>query len=105
EKLGAPPATVGLYLGAVSITSLLSNFLWSPLADRASNRTLMSLTVVSVSLVPITATTFSLLAGTVDDAFLFTTFTLVFIFSGIAAGAGRIVNNNMVLTIAPPAER
>lgn len=105
EKLGAPPATVGLYLGAVSITSLLSNFLWSPLADRASNRTLMMLTVLSVSLVPITATTFSLLAGTVDNAFLFTTFTLVFIFSGIAAGAGRIVNNNMVLTIAPPAER
>lgn len=105
EKLGAPPATVGLYLGAVSISSLLSNFLWSPLADRASNRTLMTLTVLSVSAVPITATIFSLLAGTIENAFLFTAFTLVFIFSGLAAGASRIVNNNMVLTIAPPAER
>jgi MFS family permease len=105
EKLGAPPATVGLYLGAVSISSLLSNFLWSPLADRASNRTLMSLTVVSVALVPLTATGLALLIGSVDNTFLYAAFTLVFIFSGLAVGASRIINNNMMLTIAPPADR
>ena len=105
ERLGAPPATVGLYLGALSISSLLSNFVWSPLADRAGNRTLMSLTVISVALVPLTATALSLSIGVLDNTFLYAGFTLVFIFSGLALGASRIVNNNMVLTIAPPAER
>lgn len=105
EKLGAPPATVGLYLGAVSVSSLLSNFFWSPLADRASNRTLMSLTVISVALVPLTATVLALLASSIDHTILYAVFTMVFIFSGLAAGGSRIVNNNMVLTIAPPAER
>jgi MFS family permease len=105
ERLGAPPATVGLYLAALSISSLLSNFIWSPLADRASNRTLMSLTVISVALVPLTAMVLSLFIGAVDDVILYTAFTLLFVFSGLALGASRIVNNNMVLTIAPPAER
>jgi MFS family permease len=105
DILGAPAATVGLYLGALSIASLLSNFLWSPLSDRASNRLLMTFTVISVALVPLTAFVVSLFANTVDDVFLFTTFTLVFVLSGLAGGAGRIVNNNMLLTIAPAAQR
>jgi MFS family permease len=104
-NLGAPPATVGLYLGAVSISSLLSNFLWSPLADRATNRVLMSLTVISVALVPGTAFIFSLFAKVADSGLLFTVFTLVFVLSGLAVGAARIVNNNMLLALAPPAER
>ena len=104
-SLGAPPATVGLYLGAVSISSLLSNFLWSPLADRATNRMLMSLTVISVALVPAAAFIFSLFAKVADSGVLFTVFTLVFVLSGLAVGAARIVNNNMLLALAPPAER
>ncbi len=105
QRLFAPPATVGLYLGALSISSLLSNFFWSPLADRASNRTLMTLTVISVALVPLSATVLSLFVGVLDNTFLFSAFTILFIFSGLALGASRIVNNNMLLTIAPPAER
>jgi MFS family permease len=35
---------------------------------------------------------------------LFTAFALVFILSGLALGAARIINNNMLLTIAPRAE-
>jgi MFS family permease len=103
-NLGAPPATVGLYLGAVAVSSLLSNFLWSPLADRAGNRTLMVLTVASVALVPGTALLVSLLAGMFSSEFLFTAFALVFVLSGLALGAARIINNNMLLTIAPRAE-
>jgi MFS family permease len=104
-NLAAPPATVGLYLGAVAISSLLSNFLWSPLADRAGNRTLMSWTVLSVAVVPLTALLLSLFAGVVNDTLLFTSFSAVFVFSGLALGASRIVNNNMLLTIAPAEER
>lgn len=102
--LGAPAATVGLYLGASSIASLLSNFLWSPLADRASNRTVMVLTVLSTALVPLTAVVISMFVGQIDNTFLFTSFTLVFVLGGLAVGASRIVNNNMLLTVAPPTE-
>jgi hypothetical protein len=105
DALGAPAATVGLYLGALSIASLVSNFFWSPLSDRASNKLLMTLTVVSVALVPLTAFVIALFAGMVSDVFLCSIFTLVFVLSGLAGGAGRIVNNNMLLTIAPPAQR
>jgi MFS family permease len=104
-NLGAPPATVGLYLGALSMASLVSNFFWNPLADRASNRMLMTLTVFAVALVPGTAFIISMFAPMVEDAALFTIFTITFILSGFAVGAARVVNNNMMLTIAPPAER
>lgn len=103
--LGAPAGTVGLYLAALSVSSLLSNFIWSPLADRASNRTLMTLAVLASALVPVIAVLISLFIGMWDNVFLYTSFTLVFIMSGLALGASRIVNNNMVLTVAPPAER
>lgn len=103
--LGAPAGTVGLYLAALSISSLLSNFIWSPLSDRASNRTLMTLTVIVTALVPLMAVLVSLFIGVWDNALLYTSFTLVFILSGLALGAARIVSNNMLLTVAPPAER
>jgi MFS family permease len=103
--LAAPAGTVGLYLAALSISSLLSNFIWSPLADRASNRTLMTLAVLASALVPVIAVLVSMFIGMWDNVFLYTSFTLVFIMSGLALGASRIVNNNMVLTVAPPAER
>jgi MFS family permease len=102
--LGAPAATVGLYLAASSIASLLSNFFWSPLADRASNRIVMTMTVLATALVPLMAVAISLFVGQIDSTFLFTAFTLVFVFGGLAVGASRIVNNNMLLTVAPPAE-
>jgi MFS family permease len=102
--LGAPAATVGLYLGASSIASLLSNFFWSPLSDRASNRTVMTMTVLSTALVPLMAVAISMFVGQIDNTFLFTSFTIVFVLSGLAVGASRIVNNNMLLTVAPRAE-
>jgi MFS family permease len=104
EVLGAPAATVGLYLGASSIASLLSNLFWSPLSDRASNRTVMTLTVISTALVPLMAVAISMFVGALDTTFLFTAFTIVFVLGGLAVGASRIVNNNMLLTVAPPAE-
>ena len=103
-SLGAPAATIGLYLGALAVASLLSNFLWSPLADRASNRLVMTLTVVAFAAVPLAALLLSFLKDVVDNGLLFTLFALVFVLSGLAAGAARIVNNNMLLTIAPASE-
>ena len=68
--LGAPAGTVGLYLAALSYLSLLSNFIWSPLSDRASNRTLMSLAVMVKALVPIIAVVISMFIGIWDNMFL-----------------------------------
>jgi len=104
-SLGAPAVTIGLYLGALAAASLLSNFLWSPLADRAGNRLVMTLTVVAFAAVPLSALLLSLLKDVVDNGVLFTLFALVFVFAGLAVGAARIVNNNMLLTIAPATER
>ena len=104
-KLGAPPATVGLYVGALSISALLSNFLWSPLADRASNRVLMLFTAGSFAAVPLSALVLSSLSDVLGQTLLFSLFAGVFVLSGLALGASRIVNTNMLLTIAPPAER
>jgi MFS family permease len=103
--LGAPTAIVGLYLGASSGASLISNFFWGPLSDRAGNRSLMTITVLSVGLVPLSALLIPLLQGLVPQEQVHTAFAVVFVLAGLAVGSGRIVNNNMMLTIAPPAER
>ncbi len=103
--LGAPAATVGLYLGASSASSLLSNFVWGPLGDKAGNRLLMTLTVLSVALVPLAALLVPALEGVTDRDTVVGAFALVFVLGGLAAGSGRILANNMVLAIAPPAER
>ncbi|HET6260863.1 MAG TPA: hypothetical protein VFG99_01335, partial [Chloroflexia bacterium] len=47
----------------------------------------------------------SLFRGLVDNGVLFTSFAAVFVLSGLALGGSRIVNNNMLLSIAPPMER
>jgi hypothetical protein len=103
--LGAPTELVGLYLAASSSALLLSNFIWGPMADRASNRTLMVVTVIAVSSVYVTALVVPLFRGIVPEGVVTTAFALVFVLGGLAGGSGRIVNNNMLLTIAPPAER
>lgn len=105
DVLGAPASSVGLYLGALSLSALLSNFVWSPLSDRANNRTLLKLTVLAMGSVPLCALVVTSLAGLLDNTFLFSAFAAVFVLSGLALGASRIVNQNMLLTIAPPDER
>jgi MFS family permease len=64
----------------------------------------MVLTVISTALVPTMAVIISLFVGQLDNTFLFTAFTLVFVLGGLAVGASRIVNNNMLLTVAPPSQ-
>jgi hypothetical protein len=103
--LGAPAAIIGLYLGASSGSALLSNFFWGPLSDRAGNRSLMTITVISVGLVPLAALVIPLFQGVIPQQQVQTAFAIVFVLAGLAVGSGRIVNNNMMLGIAPPAER
>ena len=103
--LGAPTEIVGLYLAASSGSSLLSNFLWGPLGDRANNRTLLTLTVLSVALVPLSAIIIPLAGSFLPAEAISTLFALVFVLGGLAVGSSRILNNNMLLSIAPARER
>jgi MFS family permease len=103
--LGAPNEVIGLYVAASAGAGLASNFIWGPLGDRASNRTLMMVTVIAVALVPLSALVISAFDTVLPVAVVSTVFAAVFVLQGLAAGSARIVNNNMLLTIAPAAER
>ena len=103
--LGAPVETAGLYLAATSAASLLSNLIWGPLSDRAGNRTLMVLGVLSVASVPLAALVVPAFAPLLSKDAMHTLFALVFVLGGLATGSSRIANNNMMLTIAPPHSR
>ena len=103
--LGAPVEIVGLYVAASSAASLASNFVWGPMGDRATNRTLMAATVVAVAVVPLSALLLPMLSAVAAPNVVSTLFALVFVFAGLAAGSARILNNNMLLSIAPAAER
>lgn len=104
NNLGAPPEVVGLYLGALSVASLLSNFLWGPMSDRAGNRTLLFVSVCSVAAVPLSALVLVSLSTVATHALVYTGFALVFVLSGNALGASRVLGNNMMLAIAPPGQ-
>jgi MFS family permease len=105
HEWNAPAEAVGLYLGASSAAVLASNFIWGPLGDRAGNRLLMTLTVLSIASVPLAALVITFLRPAIGLNAAVGGFTLVFVLGGLAIGSGRIVNNNMLLAIAPPAER
>ncbi len=102
RSLGAADSIAALYIAALTIASIFSNLIWSPLADFGGNRRMMILTALSVAVVPTSALLIPLLVSGQGVA---TAFAVVFIFSGIAAGAANIVNLNVLLNIAPAARR
>jgi MFS family permease len=108
ERLHAPAAAVGLYLAALTVSGIASNLVWSPLSDRASPRALMWASTSSVLAPPLAALIVPLLLaaiGGIAGDWGYYGFGLVFVLVGFASGAGRIINNNLLLDIAPAAER
>ena len=113
DQLHAPGGMVGVYLAALTVSGIASNLIWSPLADRAGPRAMMWAVTLSVLTVPLTALVLPAVltaAGLLGPAasageWGYYAFGLVFVLSGFATGAGRIINNNLLLDIAPAAER
>jgi MFS family permease len=114
ERLHAPAATVGLYLAALTISGIASNLVWTPLSDRASPRRMMGGSTLAVLAPPLAAlalppllAVLSRLGAGVPGAseWGYLGFGLVFVLIGFASGAGRVINNNLLLDIAPAAER
>jgi hypothetical protein len=114
ERLNAPGAIVGVYLAGLTISGIASNLIWSPLADRASPRGMMRGSTLALLSPPLAALVLPPLLwqlgllgpgmwGSSDWGYY--SFGLVFVLAGFATGAGRIINNNLLLDIAPPAER
>ncbi len=122
KQLNAPDSVAGLYAAALTVASIVGNLVWSPLADYAGNRRMMMLTGVAVTAVPAMAVLIPLLAAAgwlgwvvnIPGVSGFTSafggaasvpFALVFVFSGFATSASGIINNNVMLNIAPPERR
>jgi MFS family permease len=119
KQLNAPDSVAGLYAAALTVASIVGNLIWSPLADYAGNRRMMLLTGVAVTAVPAMAVLIPLLAAAgwlgwvinipgvsgfagSSGSVISVPFALVFVFSGFAASAAGIINNNVMLNIAPP---
>jgi MFS family permease len=108
ERLHAPAATVGLYLAALTICGIASNLVWTPLTDRASPRGMMRGSTLAVLAPPLAALVLPpllLVVGGGPSDWGYLGFGLVFVLIGFASGAGRVINNNLLLDIAPAAER
>jgi MFS family permease len=108
ERLHAPAATVGLYLAALTISGIASNLVWTPLTDRASPRGMMRGSTLAVLAPPLAALVLPpllLVVGGGPSDWGYLGFGLVFVLICFASGAGRVIKNNLLLDIAPAAER
>jgi MFS family permease len=122
KELHAPDSVAALYAAALTIASIIGNLIWSPLADYAGNRRMMLLTGITVTAVPLAGIFIPMMAaagwlgwvagipgvssfaGTYAGA-ASVPFALVFVFSGLASSSAGIINNNVMLNIAPPERR
>jgi MFS family permease len=105
--LNIPPQRLGLYLGARTASSILSNLLWGRISDREGNRKLLQLSICVGLLMPVLALLFGMLQhnlpGELD--WLSYLYALVFIAVGAYTAATGIGMTNFMLDLAPPEKR
>lgn len=100
--LRVPPETVGVYIAISTISSLVTNPIWSWVSSRRGNRVvLIGASVASIAM-PIIALVFGFLPYNSD---LGLQFGLIFVFAGIFRTAANIALPSYLLDIAPPPER
>lgn len=107
EVLHAPVSVIGAYLPILTLSSILSNILWSRLADRRGNKLLMELSVLVQVVAPIVALSLPSLLGGLGASLRATAllFSLVFLLRGVGASALMIGNTSYLLLISPPERR
>jgi MFS family permease len=96
QRLGAPTAMAGTYLGAYMFALVASTLLWGRLSDRHGNRRLL----LVAGALHLAAPAMTLLLGT---RLSYTAFTLVFLLLGTATAGTDIAC--LSLTLAPGPER
>lgn len=100
--LRVPLETVGVYIAISTISSLVTNPIWSRISDRRGNRVVLIGASVASMLMPIIALVFGLLPNNSD---LGLQFGLIFVFAGIFRTAANIALPSYLLDIAPAPER
>lgn len=97
--LGMPAAMLGVYLGARTVASILSNLLWGPVSDRSGSRRLLTLSSAVGLLAPLTA----LIVGVLPQGAY--VYTAVFVALGAYGAGAGIGVTNYLLDVAPPEAR
>jgi MFS family permease len=105
QNLGLDPSAVGLFVSAQMAGSLIGSAIAGRLSDRAGNRTVVILSILTTFLTPATALILTLARATGFPHLATLFYPLVFFFLGAAFSAGFIGFTNYVLDVAPGAER
>lgn len=105
QGLNLPPSIVGIYLSVSSAAGILSNVAWSRISDRRSNKLLMQLCIAVGAAAPLLALLAPTLLLVLPAGVVANGFVLVFIAFGAYVAGANIGNMNLILEIAPPAER
>jgi len=98
QRLGAPTAMAGTYLGAYVFALVASTLLWGRLSDRHGNRRLL----LVASALHLAAPALTLLLGA---RLSYTAFTVVFLLLGAATAGTDIGCVSLTLDLAPGPER
>ncbi len=105
QGLRLPASTVGIYLSVASAAGILSNIAWSRISDRQSNKLLMQRSIMLGALAPLLALLAPTLQTVLPAGVVANGFVLVFVVLGAYVAGTNIGNMNLILEIAPPAER
>ncbi len=100
--LKVSPETIGTYIAIATVSSLLTNPMWSRLSDRRGNRILFLGTAAGLLAMPLLALLFGFLQG---GPALGLPFGLLFLFAGTVRTAANIAAPSYLLEIAPALER
>ncbi len=105
--LNIPAQRIGLYLGARTASSILSNLIWGRISDHSGSRRLLRLSICVGLMIPLMALLIGALRrylpGELD--WLSYAYTLVFIAVGAYNAARGIGMMNFMLDLAPPEQR
>ena len=111
DVLEAPASMVGIYLSAMTLTSVLSNLLWQRVARKRGNTYLVKASALLTAMEPLAAVAlpwlmrwggFTVLRYGLFPAYVF---AVVFLIAGAAESGRTIGLMTLVLDIAPEAER
>jgi len=100
--LRVPLETVGVYIAISTLSSLVTNPIWSWVSNRHGNRVVLIGASVASMLMPVIALLFGFLPNNSD---LGLQFGLIFVFAGIFRTAANIALPSYLLDISPAAER
>lgn len=107
RQLGASAGMIGIYLGARTASSLLSNRWWSWLADQHSGRLVMQSSAIQALAAMLIALTLAPIAQTLKltPSIWSWLYTLVFILLGSSNTAIGVAGSSLMLNLSPEDER